>query len=89
VSTRLGNQVANIILGIVGGVIVFLVLIELGPTVTTYFSYINSTSMANVTMGGILVLLAGYGGFFYYFGAVIGALLTFWSVTKVTGMVNG
>ena len=81
-ATRLGNNIANIILGIVGAIVVFIVLITLGPTVVTYFGYINATSMENVTMGGILVLIADYGSFFYYFGAVIGALLSFWAIAR-------
>lgn len=83
-ASQLGNRVADIILGIVGAIVIFIVLITLGPTVTTYFGYINATSMSGVTMGSILVLIAQYGSFFYYFGAVIGALLTFYAVTKTS-----
>lgn len=82
-ASNIGSNVSHLIVGIIGAVVILIVGIELGPTVTTYLGYINSTSMANVTMGGVLVLLAGYGSFFYYFGLVMGAVLTFWGVTRV------
>lgn len=77
-----GNKVGNLVIGVIGAVIVLAVGIALGPTVTQYLGYVNTTSMENVSMGAILALLAGYGSFFYYFGLVMGALLSFWAVTK-------
>ena len=80
-----GNRVGDLVIGIIGAVIIMAVGIALGPTVTQYLGYVNATSMENVSMGAILVLLAGYGSFFYYFGLVMGALLSFWAVTKAQG----
>ena len=77
-----GNKVGNLVIGVIGAVIVLAVGIALGPTVTQYLGYVNTSSMENVSMGAILALLAGYGSFFYYFGLVMGALLSFWAVTK-------
>ena len=79
-----GNKVGNLVIGVIGAVLVLAVGIALGPTVTQYLGYVNTTSMENVSMGAILALLAGYGSFFYYFGLVMGALLSFWAVTKAS-----
>ena len=83
--TNMGAKVGDMILGIIGAVLLFAVGISMGETVSTYMGYINATSMANVSMGSILVLIAGYGTLFYYLGLVLGALLTFWAVTSTMG----
>lgn len=80
--SSIGTQVNKTIMGIIGAVIFILVGVALGPTVTTAVADINATSMANVTMGNVIVTLAGFIGFFYYLGIVLGGLAMIWATTK-------
>lgn len=69
-------------MGVIGAVIFILVGVALGPTVTAAVADINATSMANVVMGDVIVTLAGFIGFFYYLGIVLGGLAMIWATTK-------
>ena len=69
-------------MGVIGAVIFILVGVALGPTVTTAIADINATSMAGVVMGDVIVTLAGFVGFFYYLGIVLGGLAMIWASTK-------
>jgi hypothetical protein len=63
-------------------VVFILVGVALGPTVTTAIADINATSMADVVMGDVVVTLAGFIGFFYYLGIVLGGLAMIWAATR-------
>jgi len=80
--SNLGAQIQEFIGGIIMAVIFLIVGIALGPTVVAAAADINSTSMANVTMGSTIVLLADYVPFFYYLGIVLGALGMIWAYAK-------
>ena len=69
-------------MGVISAVIFILVGVALGPTVTTAIADINATSMAGVVMGDVIVTLAGFVGFFYYLGIVLGGLAMIWATTK-------
>jgi hypothetical protein len=77
-ASRIGNQVQSIVIGVVAAVVFLLVGVALGPTVASAAADINATSMENVTMGSVLVLLADYIPFFYYLGIVLGAIAMIW-----------
>lgn len=44
---------------------------------------INATSLADVPLADIVVFLATYVGFFYYFGLVIGAIAIVWGYAQI------
>lgn len=78
----IGTQVNRTVMGVISAVIFILVGVALGPTVTTAVADINATSMADVVMGDVIVTLAGFIGFFYYLGIVLGGLAMIWATTK-------
>lgn len=80
--SSIGKQVNQTVMGVIGAVIFILVGVALGPTVTTAVADINATSMADVVMGDVIVTLAGFIGFFYYLGIVLGGLAMIWATTK-------
>lgn len=80
--SSIGTQVNKTVMGVIGAVIFILVGVALGPTVTTAVADINATSMADVVMGDVIVTLAGFIGFFYYLGIVLGGLAMIWATTK-------
>ena len=80
--SAIGTQVNRTVMGVISAVIFILVGVALGPTVTLAVADINSTSMAGVVMGDVIVTLAGFIGFFYYLGIVLGGLAMIWATTK-------
>jgi len=80
--SNIGSQVNTTVVGVISAVIFILVGVALGPTVTTAIADINATSMAGVVMGDVIVTLAGFIGFFYYLGIVLGGLAMIWATTK-------
>ena len=80
--SSIGTQVNRTVMGVIGAVIFILVGVALGPTVVTAVADINATSMADVVMGDVIVTLAGFIGFFYYLGIVLGGLAMIWATTK-------
>lgn len=78
----IGNQVQNVVIGVISAVILLLVGIALGPTVISSITDINATALATVPMGSVIVLLASYIPFFYYLGVVLGAMTMIWAVVK-------
>lgn len=80
--SNLGAQIQEFIGGIIMAVIFLIVGIALGPTVVSAAADINATSMASVTMGSTIVLLADYIPFFYYLGIVLGSLGLIWAYAK-------
>ncbi len=80
--SNIGTQVNRTVTGIIAAVVFILVGIALGPTVTTAVADINATSMADVVLGDVIVTLAGFIGFFYYLGIVLGGMAMIWGVVK-------
>ena len=80
--SSIGAQVNKTVMGVIGAVIFILVGVALGPTVISAVAEINATSMADVVMGDVIVTLAGFIGFFYYLGIVLGGLAMIWATTK-------
>lgn len=82
--SNIGSQVNRTVMGVISAVIFILVGVALGPTVTTAVADINATSMADVIMGDVIVTLAGFIGFFYYLGIVLGGLAMIWATTRTS-----
>ncbi len=83
--SSIGAQVNSTVMGVISAVIFILVGVALGPTVTTAIADINASSMSGVVMGDVIVTLAGFIGFFYYLGIVLGGLALIWATTKRGG----
>lgn len=81
-SDRIGSLVNNVVGGVIAAAIFILVGIALGPTITDAIADINTTSMADVFMGDVIVTLAGFVPFFYYLGIVLGGMALVWAATK-------
>ena len=77
-STKIGNMVNNVVVGIISAVIFILVGVALGPTVTSAVAEINSTTLSGVPLADVIVLLATYVPAFYYLGIVLGGLAMVW-----------
>lgn len=80
--SAIGENVQKIVIGIVAAVVFLLVGIALGPTVLEATAGINATTLADVPMGSVIVLLATYVGFFFYVGIVLGAIAMIWKVVN-------
>ena len=78
----IGSAVNRTVMGVITAVIFILVGVALGPTVLAAAADINATSMANVTMGDVIVTLADFIGFFYYLGVVLGGISLIWAAVK-------
>lgn len=74
--------IKGIVFSVVGAVISIVVGVTLGPTFTYYIGFINSTSMASVTLGPVLALVAQYAPFFYYLGFAILGLTAGYSASQ-------
>jgi len=81
-SSRIGNSVQSIVIGIVAAVVFLLVGIALGPTVLDATANINATALTGVPMGSVIVLLGTYIGFFFYLGVVLGAIAMIWATVN-------
>ncbi len=79
----IGKLVNTTVMGIITAVIFVLVGVALGPTVVTAVAEINATSMADVALGDVIVLLADYLPAFYYLGIILGGITMVWAATKV------
>ena len=80
--SSIGSAVNRTVMGVITAVIFILVGVALGPTVLAAAADINATSMANVTMGDVIVTLADFIGFFYYLGVVLGGISLIWAAVK-------
>jgi len=79
---NIGAKVEKLIVGVILAVVLLLVGVALGPTVLLATADINVTTLADVPMGSVIVLLATYVGFFYYLGIVLGAIAMIWGVVN-------
>lgn len=81
--SSIGRLVNTTVMGIITAVIFVLVGVALGPTVIAAVADINATSMADVALGDVIVLLADYLPAFYYLGIVLGGMAIVWGATRV------
>lgn len=72
-------MVNKTVMGVIAAVIFILIGVALGPTVITAVSDINTTAMADIPLGTVIVLLATYVPAFYYLAIVLGAIAMIWA----------
>lgn len=69
------DHIQQTIIGVIMAVVFVAVGIALGPTVIEYFAMINVTSMQDVQLGSVLVLMAGFAPLFYYLAVIGGSII--------------
>lgn len=69
------DRVTSLIIGVVMAVVFLVVGVYLGPTVITYFGWVNATALADVELGSVVVLFASFGSLFYYLTIIGGAIV--------------
>ena len=82
-SSSLERMIENTVMRVIIVVIVITIGVALGPTLSTAVADINSTSMAAVFLGDIVVTLADFIMFFYYLSLILGGMGAIWKIFKV------
>lgn len=80
--SQIGSMVNRTIMGIISSVIFILIGVALGPTVIASVADINATTLADVPLGTVIVLLATYVPAFYYLAVVLGGMAGIWASVK-------
>ena len=83
--SSIGNMVSRTVMGVIAAVIFVLIGVALGPTVISAVVEINATTLANVPLSGVIILLGTYLPAFYYLAVVLGGIAMIWASTKATG----
>lgn len=78
-------MVSRTVMGVIAAVIFVLIGVALGPTVISAVVEINATTLANVPLSGVIILLGTYLPAFYYLAVVLGGIAMIWASTKATG----
>ena len=77
--SAIGAMVNKTVMGVIAAVIFILIGVALGPVVIDSVSDINVTTLADIPLGTVIVLLATYVPAFYYLAIVIGAIAMIWA----------
>ena len=80
--SSIGNMVNKTVMGVITAVIFVLIGVALGPTVISSVAEINATTLANVPLSGVIILLGTYLPAFYYLAIVLGGIAMVWAATK-------
>ena len=83
--SSISNMVNRVIMGVIGAAIFILIGVALGPTIISSVADINATTLADVPLASVIVLLATYVPAFYYLAIVLGAITMVWAATKHGG----
>lgn len=75
-------MVNKTVMGVIAAVIFILIGVALGPTVIESVVDINTTLLADVPLGNVIVLLASYVPAFYYLAVVLGAIAMIWVAAR-------
>ena len=70
------------VMGVITAAIFILVGVALGPTVIASVIEINVTTLADVPLSGVIILLADYLPAFYYLAVVLGGIAGIWAAVK-------
>ena len=81
--SSIGIMVNKTIMGVISAVIFVLIGVALGPTVISSVAEINATTLANVPLATVIILLAEYLPAFYYLAIVLGGIAMVWAATKL------
>ncbi len=80
--SSIGTMVNKTVMGVITAVIFVLIGVALGPTVITSVAEINATTLADVPLSGVIILLGTYLPAFYYLAIVLGGIAMVWAATK-------
>lgn len=80
--SAISSMVNRVIMGVIGAAIFILIGVALGPTIISSVADINATTLADVPLASVIVLLATYVPAFYYLAIVLGGIAMVWAVTK-------
>lgn len=75
-------MVDRTVMGVISAVIFILIGVALGPTVIDSVADINATTLADVPLSGVIILLADYLPAFYYLAIVLGGIAMIWASTR-------
>ena len=75
-------MVNTTVMGVISAVIFVLIGVALGPTVIDSVASINATTLADVPLSSVIILLGGYVPAFYYLAIVLGGIAMVWAATK-------
>lgn len=75
-------MVDRTVMGVISAVIFILIGVALGPTVIDSVDAINATTLADVPLSGVIILLADYLPAFYYLAIVLGGIAMIWASTR-------
>ena len=80
--SSIGTMVNKTVMGTIAAVIFILIGVALGPTVISSVADINATTLADVPLSGVIILLGGYLPAFYYLAIVLGGIAMIWAASK-------
>lgn len=80
--SSIGSMVNRTVMGVITAVIFILIGVALGPTVILSVAEINSTTLADVPLASVIILLADYLPAFYYLAIVLGGIAMVWAATR-------
>jgi len=80
--SSIGSMVDRTVMGVIGAVIFILIGVALGPTVISSVAEINATTLADVPLSGVIILLGSYLPAFYYLAIVLGGIAMVWAATR-------
>ena len=83
--SSIANMVNRTVMGVITAVIFVLIGVALGPTVITAVADINATTLANVPLSSVIILLGTYLPAFYYLAIVLGGIAMVWAATRSSG----
>lgn len=80
--SSIGNMVNRTVMGVITAVIFILIGVALGPTVILSVAEINATTLADVPLASVIILLGDYLPAFYYLAIVLGGIAMVWAATR-------
>jgi len=80
--SAIGGMVNRTVMGVITAVIFVLVGVALGPTVISSVADINATTLADVPLSSVIILLGTYLPAFYYLAIVLGGIALVWTATR-------
>ena len=83
--SAIGSMVNKTVMGVITAVIFVLIGVALGPTVILAVAEINATTLANVPLSSVIILLGTYLPAFYYLAIVLGGIAMVWAATRTSG----
>ena len=83
--SQIGGMVNRTVMGVITAVIFVLIGVALGPTVISSVAEINATTLANVPLSQVIILLGTYLPAFYYLAIVLGGIAMVWAATRSGG----